>query len=421
MKTEKGIALFSILIVAAALLTFLAVGLKLGSDGVLFVSQTHKRNVALSAAEAGVYEAMALLLNDKNYDGTSSGTLPESRASFEVSVVNELFSTRVARVTSTGEYGGVQRTLEVELEPDSGGFQAVAVDGSVHVFDYAYVNGIVSPGNPTACEGMAHTEYDTAGKPSYKGEVYDPSVTSVPRLHGTGELSTRGYFDSALSRTSPSESTNQSKPRVRFDRAELLGGGGFTTASPPLGTLTTSTVVPGPSDPTASVEFLSEVVVPEGVTLHVTGNAKFLGGISGAGNVVVDGDALIRTSADFDPTNEEGLKMLVEGSAFIAHPLTEIRDDDVVTGDFNAVGDFFARMPPAASLDIPVALPTDAPSGGDFFTWFDGAVSAPSPQFNLWYNGDGSDIYPGLTQETKDWLQESRAIHTQITDWADGT
>ena len=51
---RRGVALVVILVIAAVLLGIISVGLKMGSDGVLFVSAAHRRNVALSAAEAGV-------------------------------------------------------------------------------------------------------------------------------------------------------------------------------------------------------------------------------------------------------------------------------------------------------------------------------------------------------------------------------
>ena len=159
MKKSRGIALISILAICAVLLFILGVGLKLGSNGVLFVSQVHKRNVALSAAEAGVYEAMAAIAGNKGFSGTRTGTLSESKASYKAQVTNSLSTAGTLVVVSTGEFGGVKRTLRAELEPDALGFDGVSVDGKVYMFDQGYVNAIASPENPVARPGNIHTQF----------------------------------------------------------------------------------------------------------------------------------------------------------------------------------------------------------------------------------------------------------------------
>jgi hypothetical protein len=412
MKKARGIALISILFIAATLLAILGIGLKLGSNGVLFVSQAHKRNVALSAAEAGVYEAIIAIQVDKTFEGSATGTLTGSQGTYSYEVVNELFTSRVAHVTSTGEFGGVKRTLKVELEPDSAGFDGISISGKVYVFDQAYVNGLASPSNPIARPGNAHSEYLSGSSPSFEGQDFGEDGTT-PLFHTSGDLTTRGSFHNALTRVSLSEQVGVSKPAYRLDPLEMASGTFNTVATIGPG------VVSGNTEVTGDLTVTGKVVVPKGTKLVVHGRAEFLGGLSGEGEVVVDGDAIIRTDSTFDSSIEEGVKLSVGESVFISHPEAEIVNG-AVSAEFDVVGDFFAQMPLQASNDLSIDIPTTAPQGGSFFTWFDSAASSPSAEFSLWYTGDGTDIHPGLSQETKQWLQQSRAIHSAITSWAAG-
>ncbi len=413
MTSRRGIALVSILIVAATLLVFISVGLKMGSSGVLFVSQVHKRNVALGAAEAGVFEAMLRLQQNKHFTGNFQGTLTDSQGTYQVSVDNQLFGNRVARVTSTGEYGRVKRTIRAELEPDSAGMQALTLDGKVYVFDRAYVNAIASPSSPVARPGHAYTAYQSGGAHSYVGREFHSSGSN-PLLHATGELSTRGNFDPDLERVSMVELTNTVKQQYRLDPVQMASGSFATATTLGPGVLAGSTEV------NADVEVHGKVIVPKGTTLVINGDARFLGGLGGEGQVVVNGDALVRTDATFDPSIEEGIKLYVDQSLLITHPQTAVEDGEVQNAVFHEVGDYFAKMPIEASTDLSVALPVSAPRGTEFFSWFDQSVGSPDSEFSLWYNGDGTDIYPGLTEETKQWLNDSRSLLPQLESWGGG-
>lgn len=415
MRKARGIALFTILVVTTALLAILSLGLKMGSNGVLFVSQAHKRNVALGAAEAGVYEAMVRIEGNKAFNGAFNGTLADSGGDYTVEVDNQLLSTGTAQVRSVGEYGGVRRYLEVELEPDASGYGALSLGGKVYIFDRAYINGITSTREPRESPGNAYTEFDIPGTPSFKGEDYDGDG-SAPYLHVSGQLATQGSFDPGLSRVSELEQSSTYQPRFRFDKAAMTSGTFSNVATMPSGVLGGNTRV---TDSTATeFEATGTVIVPKGVTLVIEGDARFLGGISGEGTVVVNGDAVVRANDDFNPNLEEGLKVFVDGSAFILHPEASLEAGVATPNPPDHVGNYFAQMPPEASLDLPVALPVAAPRGGDFFTWFDTNIDSPSADFDLWYNGDGTDIYPGQTTETKLWLQNSRPIHADIASWA---
>lgn len=411
MRRRRGIALVTILLISAVLMTIVSVGLKLGSDGVLFVSNVHKRNVALAAAEAGIYEAMAAVQNDKSFHGHLQGTLADSGSTYRCEVENELFSNRVVRVIATGEFGGTRRTLKAELEPDSGGFDGLSVNGVVGVFQRSYVNAIASSDNPLMRPGNAHTNYGSGANAGYVGA--EARSNGAALLHATGGLSAQGDFDSSLERVSQGETTGQTKPQYRLDSTQMESGGSFTTAtSLSPGTLTGNTEI------TNDIEVTGKVIVPKGVKLVVRGDARFLGGISGEGEVVVHGDAVVRTDAVYDPSIEEGVKLFVDDSVVVTHPSATIDEHGVDEGTFNQVGDFFAQMPLEASDQLSTNLPISAPRGGDFFTWFDTQMTSPSPEFQLWYEGDNTSINPGISEDTKSWLQNSRPIHAQIAAWA---
>ncbi len=418
MKKRQGIALVTVLMVAAVLLAVVSVGLKLGSSGVLFVSQAHKRNVALSAAEAGVYEAIIAIQKDRAFQGTVSGTLPESGASYSYSLTNHLANSSEATVISTGEYGGIRRTLRVELEPDSAGFQGMSLGGKVYIFDQAYFNAVASSDNPVARPGHAHSEYN-AESFSFVGRDYDGNGRI--RIHATGVLSAGAGYDSNLVPTTKETLTNTNRPKYRLDKAAMLSGGGFTSRTP--GQLSSGGTVSANTEVDAGggrVTISNNLFIPKGVTLHIkNGDLELLGGVSGDGQLVVDNDVLVRTSNTFDSSTKEGIKLLAGGSAFVAHPLASGGESDLHLPPPNVVGDYFAQMPLEASYEISTNIPVNAPKDGAFFTWFNANVDNGDANFQLWYNGDGTDINPGLSEETKHWLQQSRPIRNEIQTWAD--
>ena len=417
MKKSRGIALISILAICAVLLFILGVGLKLGSNGVLFVSQVHKRNVALSAAEAGVYEAMAAIAGNKGFSGTWTGTLSESKASYKAQVTNSLSTAGTLVVVSTGEFGGVKRTLRAELEPDALGFDGVSVDGKVYMFDQGYVNAIASPENPVARPGNIHTQFIGA-EAAYQGRDFGEDGTQ-PLIHVTGSLTSNGSLGTTYTRTARSAASGVNKSGYRLDPVQMQSGSFTTVSTLSGGTLSGNTEI-GTDPDTSVTQIPNKLIVPKGVTLVVNGRAEFLGGLAGEGEVVVNGDAIVRTDANFDPNTKEGVKLYSSKSVFLTHPEAELVDSEVIA-HLDPVGDYFAQMPMEASVELAIDFPTAAPKGGAFFNWFNSAVSSPNSEFDLWYNGDGTDIHPGLSQETKDWLLQSEPLKTEIADWAAST
>jgi len=420
---RRGVALISILIVAAALLAIVSAGLKLGSDGVLFASQAHKRNVALGAAEAGVYEAVVRLQADRTFSGSVSGTLAQAGSTYSLTIDNQLASSGVAVVTSTGTFGHVSRTVRVELEPDSKGFESLSLNGQVYVYERVYANAISSVTERLVRPGHIHSEFTTDD--TYVGEPYSASRTTYPpRLHATGDIATAGgdLKNSDLDMVAFSENTNESHSRYSLNRGEMMMGGfGSPVSSLPSGNVVSAnTQLLGDVD--GNVRFEDPVRVNKGATLYITGNAEFMGGLVGEGKVVVDENVAIRPSSHFDDAVEGGIKLYVGDSAIIVHPDvgTDSEGFTIPETDDSKVGDYFARMPMEAALELPTGIPLAAPQGADFYRWYHEklAESDPGQEFTLWREGDGSELYPGLSFVTKKWLGESSGLVSDIEGWA---
>jgi hypothetical protein len=411
---RRGIALISVLIVLGSLLAIVAAGMQLGSSGVLMVSQTHIRNVALAAAEAGVYEAMMRLDQDKHFEGEGQGTLSESHSSYRYRVVNQLWAGSQATVISTGTYGSVSRTLRVTLEPDTEGFGGVALGGRMYTYDRAYINGISSAGNPLYRPGHAHSEWGHGTEFAFLGGDFDGDGARA-QLRATGDLSTSGLFDNSnLSSLARNQNENHSKPQYRLSRDAMLDRSFTNGTVPSDGRFTGNVRLSG------DTVFPMKVYIAEGATVHIQGgDAKFMRGIEGKGSLVVDGDLMIQTDSKFDSDNDQGLKVLADGSIAVAHPEASTSDDGLHY-EIDAVGDYFAQMPPEAPNQVSHGIPVTAPQDGDFFLWLDEKLSSGGDsEFNLWYNGDGTELNPGLSETTKEWLLRSRDIKEEIKAWAD--
>ena len=416
MTKKRGIALITVLLVSVTLLAIVGVGLGLGSNGVLFVSQAHKRNVALSAAEAGVYDAMVALQVNKNHSGTVEGTLSESGAEYTYTLNNQLSTARTAEVVSTGEFGGVKRTVRVVLEPDSLSFSAIDVEGKVYVFDQAYVNGVTSVENPVPRPGRAHSEYSNPSANSFRGVDFEDDG-DTPQLMVTGDLTTLGSFDGGLQTIQKDKRSGESNSDgYSLDVTEMTNGSFTSTGTLSSGTLSGNTEV----NPSGVLTVTGKVIVPKGVKLVINGDVRFEGGLSGDGEVVVHGDVLIKTDSNLDPSVQEGIKLHSDGAVLVTHPQAEVDvDDGDIDIPMNGVADFFASMPANAVRELSVDIPVSAPKDGDFFTWYAGGSDASSSEYQLWYDGDGTDLHPGLSTETKNWLNQLNPTLAQdIADWA---
>lgn len=409
---RRGVALVTVLLVAAALLAIVSVGLKLGSDGVLFSSQAHKRNVAIGAAEAGVYQAMQRIQENKGFYGSANGTLASSGGEFVVSVENRLATDGVYRVTSTGTFGNVKRTLQVELEPDSSEYRALSLGGKVYVYERVFCNGITGVDERLVRPGNIHSQY--ASGATFLGREYERTGSLVaPHLHATGDLTTASSsLKSNLETTAAGERTSQSHNPYRLDD-ERMRPSSYSTSMPSGNVVASNVRLSG------NRVFNSPVVVEKGATLHIQGYAEFRGGLSGEGQVVVDQDVVVVANHRFDSSVKSGIKLHSDEAVLLIHPEVTIDDEgfEVPRNQDSRVGDYFASMPMQAVQELPASLPLDAPAGAEFFRWFKSNDQAGgSQEFRLWLDGDGSNVYPGLSQETKEWLRASNP--GLIENWA---
>ena len=420
MKSRQGIALVTILIVAATVLAILATGLKLGNSGVLFVSQVHRRNVAIAAAEAGVFEVMRELESQRDFSSQVSGTLSESGGTYQAEVSNELSITGRVQVVSTGRSGSVSRTLKVELEPDSTAFAAIGVEGKVYIYDQAYVNGISSASDPVVRPGHAHSNFNEDSKAAFEGRNFFSDDNTVAGFHATGDISSQAIMaPTHLDTVQNNLKTGLRKDLYSLNKDTMLAGSPFPLVTFNGGTLSQSIQVDGDTDFDQFKIFSTEVVVPKGLTLHVQGSAEFRGGLSGEGQVVVEGNTIILTSGNFDPSISEGIKLFSGLSVVLMHPTTELDVSRNATDNINKIeldiemdplGNYLAQMPPAAFYEILNNIPTDAPQGSSFFSWFQNETPGQNEDFDLWLNGDDSDLYPGLSPETVEWLENSQGV-----------
>lgn len=418
---RRGIALISVLVVLMALAAIVAAGLQLGVGGVLQVSVAHKRNVALAAAEAGVYEAMRKIAGDKAFSGQGYGDLSESHAHYRFKVDNDLPKGGTAKVLATGSFGGVERTLEAYLEPDTDGFDAIGIKGRQYNYDRIYVNGISSSFNPTYEPGGAYSGYGVMGENSFVAGAADSSVgLRQGDLWVTGDLVAASKIDGTFM-SSPhirEKKESTTKTTYHLDRGAILNPPPPSGSPPTDGHFKASVRIDG----TGSLVFSQKVTIDEGVVVHITGSdVLFRQGIEGKGSLVVDQNIIIRANGNFDHKNNEGLKILSDQSVVVANPKVTI-DSSGLTFDQSPesrVGDFFAGMPPQAPDEIAQSIPVDAKHGADFFYWYDSQLSSGgNAGFDLWYNGNGTEVYPGLSGATKEWLEQGRLLKGDIKAWA---
>lgn len=403
---RRGIALIAVLIVSVAILALVSAGLATGSQNVLFVSKVHQRNVAIAAAEAGVYQAIEIVEGQMDYDGTFTDALSESGADIEVTVTNNMSVDGTIVIVSNGSYGSTERALRVVLRPSGATFGAIGSEGGIYVERNTYVNAIRSMRDTLPDYGNIHTNSSNGVR----------DLDSGGRLSVTGEASSTGSINTGLVDANTVNDNTPTRPLYGLDRAQMLSGTFSSGSLPGDGQVTSNLRISG------DLVTATPVHVPAGVTLHITGDAALAGGVTGEGNVVVDGDATIRANGGFDPNNNDGLAVYVEGAAIVTHPEAEIDDSDgdiIFTEDI--VGDYFAQMPPDAAYDLTRQLPVGAPASEDFFQWYRTESGSPSAGFTLWRDGDGSDLNPGLSPSTKAWLDNSIPIETDLTNWAHGS
>ncbi|MBI3925760.1 MAG: pilus assembly PilX N-terminal domain-containing protein [Armatimonadetes bacterium] len=402
MKTrERGIALVTVLLVAFAVLGIVLVGLQLTSQNVLFVAGVHARNAALTAAEGGIYRAIAELEKSPTFSGTLSEKLEKSE--FEVTVANNLAGGGTATIRSTGRAGRFTRVVEVTVAYAAGSFEGIGAEGTIAARGPNYVNAIRSMDNPLPELARVHSNSSA-----------DPAIFGDERFSVRGDASAVGTIDEEHVLAQETKERVSPKILMHLDKSQLLSGPFSQGGVPADG------VVKGNLRISGDVDLKQKLVLQDGATLHVEGEAVLHRGVSGDGTLVTDGNLYVRGSSDLD-LSSDGVLLFSDEDLYLVHPeATREGEEDEFVSTVDPVGDFFAQMPPDAPFYLSAGLPPGAPNGVEFFNWYSQQSDAPSASFEVWVEGDGTELNPGLPPEVRSWLDSSIQVNQELNAWAKG-
>lgn len=432
-KKPKAFALITVLMVSLLLLILIMTGLQLTGRNLFTMAKSHDRNIALYAAEAGVYKTLAEIEALDHYpaDGLRPRVQLSNNSSYQVHL------TRLGdqiTLRSEGKAPRAVRTLEVTvtLSPDS--YFAVTTEGPIGLADDCFINGVQSTQNPKPGKGNLHTNDSSLN--SIVPELRDPSdhhrlsvtgeATAVGRVRATVEGKYRGSADPI--NTQP------------VNKSTLLGGHAYNDVSG----LPADGIVRGHLRIDQDYEWEGPLHIEEGAVLHVTGSFAVGRGVTGSGTLVVDGEALIRASDRIDLNNPSGVFVYAENGIALVHPqarreelsVTEFapptptpedpnpqprpaESQEIFVHDPDPAAGYFAERPTDTEFNLRQGLPLDAPTDLEFFEYYERQMLSPSEAFQLWLDGDESIEYPGLRPEVKTWLEKSRnnpAVRNRLQD-----
>lgn len=415
MRIRRGMALITVLMVSLVLLIFLLTGVQITGRNLFTMARSHERNMALYAAEAGIYASMAEFETLNHFPDSAS--LPavtlSNGASYQVDVVRD---GEDIHLTSTGVAFRAKRKLQVTLRLGADSYQAVQNEGIVSLEDDTFVNGVQSTLNPKPDRGNLHTN---SGDPAAIRP--DTSSGTDPRLSATGKASAQGGITATV--VGHSQPGAGSIPPVQLNRDSLLGSATYTTVS----NLPSDGVVQGHMRIDGDLDYTGAIQIPEGAVLHVTGDCAIGRGITGSGTLVVDGECLIRASDNLDLGNARGVVTYAERGVSLIHPEAQrqtvevtqhpdpndpqtIVEESVETFSFepDPLAEFFASRPTDTEFNLRQGLPLEAPADLEFFEYYERELVTGSEGFQLWLNGDGTDLNPGVRPEIKQWLQKAQ-------------
>ncbi|MBT9588935.1 hypothetical protein IV102_36715 [bacterium] len=420
-KPLQGMALITVLMLSVVLLLVVLTGIQLSGRNLFTMSRAHDRNMALYAAEAGIYKTMAEIETLDRYpdSGLRPGVTLENGASYQVQLdrVGEVITLR-----SEGRAPRASRTLEVTLTVSPESFFAVTTEGPIGLADDVFVNGVQSTSNPKPKRGHLHTN---SGDPAaIVRELTSPSAGQ--RLSVTGEATSVGGIRATIEGKSRT-SADYINP-LNVDRNSLLGTSPYTQIS----ALPNDGVIRGHVR-IDSADWEGPLHIEEGSVLHVTGDLALAHGVTGSGTLVVDGETLIRGSEDINLANPRGVFLYGGGGVSLVHPqaqretleINEFTPPTPTPEDPNPqprptesretfhhepdpVSSFFAGRPVDTEFNLRQGLPLDAPTDLEFFEYYERQALEPSEAFRLWLDGDESIQYPGVRPEVKQWLEKSR-------------
>lgn len=395
---RKGMALITVLLVMSVVAICMLAGVQLTGKNLLFLGAVHRNNLCLGAAEAGVYGAIAQLEVNPAYAGPLSGQL-KNGSRFRVTLER---AGNTVRLTSAGSFDDSVRTLQVTLGVSSDSFPGLACEGLVDVGGSAFVNGIRTTANPLPDKGNIHTNSNG-----------DPAIVVGNRLSVTGEASAVGTIRGTVHGTQKPGDDPQTLGSL--NKAALLSGSFTTGGVPANGVVTGKLYVDG------DLQLDVPLVLQPNSVVHVRGDAVLRKGVSGSGTLVCDGNVVLRGTEAVDLNNDKGVVVYAEKDLMVGHPLAAVDEDSLrFEAPVDPVGEFFARMPDDAPYILGQRLPADAPIGLAFFNWYKDQAASGSASFQLWRDGDGSELSPGLPPTVKTWLNESIPLNAQLNAWAGG-
>lgn len=398
---RSGLALPMVLMLSLVVLGVVLVGLGFSSQNALFVAGLDRREAARYAAEAGAYRVLAQLESAPGFVGTVEGDLEKGGTSFEAQVTRNELATPggTATVRSKGKAGRFTSTLEVTLTRSGESFEAVAADGLLRTEGPAYANGVKSTADARSEPAQVQANSEA-----------DRSVDATGRFLVRGNVSSAGGIASGVTadRLRP---RNGKAPVSKVDRDRLLAGSFATGSIPTDGVIGANLRVQG------DVTFAGNLRLQNGATLHVKeGSLDVRGSVSGNGAVVADKELRMRGSSHLDTGNADGVTVYGETGVDIAHP-TATRDGDRYDTELDPIADYFARMPEEARYVLSESLPAGAPTGIEFFEWYNQQSAHPDADFKAWRDGAGADA-PGLPAEVRDWLDSSGPVVNDLKAWA---
>jgi len=365
----------------------------MASQHLFQVSSTHIRNRALCAAEAGVYAARYQLEKNILFQGKVSGTLPQDDAHYSVDVSRD---GALAELHAVGKCGSAIRRVHVKLSLDPDSFNALGTDGKVRVDKHSYINGVRSLVDPRSAKGNIHSNSSAPDALVVDG--------NLSRLSVTGTASALGGMQGNIDGRRANQGTISS---LLFSKDELLAGSFTGTNIPSDGKVLENTTIPG------KLEMDVALHIPKGRTVHVQGDVILRQGLTGGGTLVVDGKVLVRGSSGLDSQNAAGVLLYADGDVVIANSAATFDGAKWNTPE-DPVGSLFAEMPDDIPYILAQRLPLGAPDGPEFFSWYEKARKSPTPSFNQWLKGDGTELNPGISDEAKAWLDEVGPMASQL-------
>lgn len=401
MTRRAGLALPMVLMVSLVVLGVILVGLGFASQNALFVAGLDRRESARYAAEAGAYKVLAELETQQGFTGTLQGTLEKSGATYEATVLSNALATPggTATVRSKGKAGRFSSTLEVTLTRSGESFEAVAADGLLRTEGNTYANGVRSmrDARPEPAQVQANSSADR-------------SVDATGRFLVRGNVSSAGGIGPGV-KADRLRPRNGTAPLSKVDRDRLLAGDFTSGAVPANGVVGANLRVTGDVTVPGSLRLMN------GATLHVKeGSLTVRGGISGNGAVVADKELRLRGSSHLEADNPHGVTLYGEEGVEIAHP-SAVQNGDRYEVEPDPVADYFARMPDEARYVLSESLPPGAPSGVEFFEWYNQQSANPNADFKAWRDGGGPDA-PGLPTDVREWLDASGPVVNDLKAWA---